>query len=230
VGHSLTAVGQLQSSVSGYAPFIGNRKSSDGNIAVFKKDGTTVGSIGVSSSDNLYIAGQVASHAGLTFGTNQIIPLSQGGSGDNTVDLGNNGNYFKDVLVKGGIRFGTNTSANYLDDYEEGTWTPVDGSGAGLTFTVTSATYTKVGNLVHARCHIVYPSTASASNAQIGGLPFTTASAYQTGSIYTNESTFQQIEISPGSTSTYLYTDANAFVTNATMSTNFAILSLTYYI
>ena len=128
------------------------------------------------------------------------------------------------------IKIGGSGSANTLDDYEEGTWTPVDNSGAGLTFTVTSASYTKVGDLVHARCHIVYPSTASTSNAQIGGLPFTTASAYQTGSIYTNESTFQQIEISPGSTSTYLNTDVSTFVTNATMSGNFAILSLTYYI
>jgi hypothetical protein len=53
-GHSLTAVGQLQSSVSGYAAFIGNRKSSDGDIATFKKDGTTVGSIGVTSSGTAY--------------------------------------------------------------------------------------------------------------------------------------------------------------------------------
>jgi hypothetical protein len=149
---------------------------------------------------------------------------------DNARDLGDSSARWKDLYLSGGVYLGGTGSANQLSDYETGTWTPVDDSGAGLTFTVTSATYTKIGNLVHARCHIVYPSTASTSNARIGGLPFTSANAYQTGSIYTGESTFQQIEISPNSTSTYLFTNAPAFITNATMSGDFAILSLSYYV
>jgi hypothetical protein len=62
--------------------------------------------------------------------------------------------------------------ANTLDDYEEGTWTPTDGSGAGLTFSDVTARYTKVGRLVTVSVQLSYPITASASNAQINGLPF----------------------------------------------------------
>ena len=69
------------------------------------------------------------------------------------------------------------TDANTLDDYEEGTWTPTDGSGAGLSFTINgTSTYTKIGKQVICRAGLTYPVTASGANANIGGLPFATAS------------------------------------------------------
>src|ERR1035437_8312340 len=40
------------------------------------------------------------------------------------------------------------SDANTLDDYrEKKTWIPTVGSGAGLTLTINSATYTKIGNV-----------------------------------------------------------------------------------
>jgi hypothetical protein len=64
--------------------------------------------------------------------------------------------------------------ANTLDDYEEGTWTPIDNSGAGLSFSNTSGNcfYTKVGRTVTVTFRLTYPSTASGSAAVVGGLPF----------------------------------------------------------
>jgi len=70
---------------------------------------------------------------------------------------------------------GTGTSELFAD-YEEGDWTPVDGSGAGLVLTVTSATYTKVGRLVEASFAITFPSTVSLATIRLGGLPFTSKS------------------------------------------------------
>jgi len=67
---------------------------------------------------------------------------------------------------------GTGTS-ELFSDYEEGTWTPIDSSGASLTFTSVEGTYTKVGRLVTCFFSLTFPSTASASSARIGGLPFT---------------------------------------------------------
>jgi hypothetical protein len=65
------------------------------------------------------------------------------------------------------------TDVNTLDDYEEGTWTPTDQSGAGLTLTAYPVgRYTKIGRLVHVQCQISYPTTANGSSALIGGLPF----------------------------------------------------------
>lgn len=65
--------------------------------------------------------------------------------------------------------------ANTLDDYEEGTWTPTDNSGAALSFTVYNATYTKIGRAVEVEAAIYFPSTGSTAAVQIAGLPFTAA-------------------------------------------------------
>src|ERR1035437_3947013 len=51
------------------------------------------------------------------------------------------------------------SDANTLDDYEEGTWTPNDASGAGLTFSTAFGTYTKIGRTVHAFFVVIYPAT-----------------------------------------------------------------------
>lgn len=71
------------------------------------------------------------------------------------------------------------SDANTLDDYEEGTWTPTDASGASLSLSNTSGNcfYTKIGRVVIACFRFTYPSTANGSFATIGGLPFTSASA-----------------------------------------------------
>lgn len=79
-----------------------------------------------------------------------------------------------------GIVFPTSQGAasidpNTLDDYAEGTWTPADGSGATLSFTVDHATYTKIGRLVHGQAKLTYPPTVSGATAAISGLPFTSA-------------------------------------------------------
>ena len=62
--------------------------------------------------------------------------------------------------------------ANTLYDYEEGTWTPTDTSGAGLTFTSIQAFYTKVGRMVTLNASFTFPSTANAADVSIGGIPF----------------------------------------------------------
>jgi hypothetical protein len=93
--------------------------------------------------------------------------------GDQTIISGN--------LVIGtagkGIDFSADPNApgmtsELLDDYEEGAWTPTDGSGAGLSFTVSDNKYTRVGRIVNCSALITYPATASGINAQITGLPF----------------------------------------------------------
>jgi hypothetical protein len=68
---------------------------------------------------------------------------------------------------------------NTLDDYEEGSWTPIDSSGAALTFAAATGTYTKIGRIVIASFHVTYPATADGSNAIIGGLPFTIVNAQE---------------------------------------------------
>jgi hypothetical protein len=74
-------------------------------------------------------------------------------------------------LLSGQLKFPSaqiaSTDVNTLDDYEEGTWTPTDGSGAGLVFTSVSGRYIKVGKQVTWWCNLTYPATASGANAAL---------------------------------------------------------------
>lgn len=53
------------------------------------------------------------------------------------------------------------------------TWTPIDASGAALTFTGVSASYQQWGRRVEVQWALRYPSTADGTSALVGGLPFT---------------------------------------------------------
>jgi hypothetical protein len=134
------------------SPLTVNRLSTDGTIASFEKDGTTVGSIACKSG-SMYI-GSNLTPSFIKFSTNTLQPCtSVGGDSDNTLQLGDSNNRFKDLYLSGGVYLGGTVAANLLDDYEEGTWTPtVAGGTAG--YTVQTGRYTKIGNIVRLRCAI----------------------------------------------------------------------------
>jgi hypothetical protein len=78
-----------------------------------------------------------------------------------------------------GIRLGGTGTANTLDDYEEGTWTPTyvpdSGSFTSVTYASTAGEYTKIGNTVYFTFYIQTNAitVGSASGyVKIGGLPF----------------------------------------------------------
>ena len=65
----------------------------------------------------------------------------------------------------------SNTDANTIDDYEEGTWTP--NLTSGYSFDGTTAHYTKIGNTVHIYCNFYRDGFSTNSNTYIiSGLPF----------------------------------------------------------
>ncbi len=112
------------------------------------------------------------------------------------------------------------TNANTLDDYKEGPWTPIDASGAGLSLTVTTAYYVKVGQQMHAYFDITYPATANGSQAQLGGLPIAAqAGAAAGGFIYysTCAKTFA-FNIQSATTKGYAYTVSGGSITNVDLS------------
>ena len=108
---------------SGFEPLNVNRLSSDGNLAVFYKDGTTVGSVGADSG--FLTVGDASCRLLFLDSTPSIIPRGTTNVGSNgAIDLGDSGSRFKDLYLSGGIYVGGTGSANKLDDYEEGTFTP----------------------------------------------------------------------------------------------------------
>ena len=115
------------------------------------------------------------------------------------------------------------TDANTLDDYEEGTWTPVDASGAALSYTGAAGTYEKIGRQVCQRCTYTYPATVDGSNNFTGGLPFTTANADEARQgflCFTDEATAFQLVPENNNTIFNIRGVAGAAITNATLSTN----------
>ena len=173
------------------------RKTSDGEIVQFRKDTTSVGSIGV-NTDRLFIGD--SSFGGIAFPSGGSGVLPAGGSGalnDNTHDLGNSSTRFKDLYLSGGAYIGGTGSANYLDDFEEGTWTPTFvASGCTFTHSIQKGYYTKIGRLVIYHCYLQLDGSLSTNgNAVIiDGLPYTSLSTH--GNVSTSVAGIRYVNLS----------------------------------
>jgi hypothetical protein len=103
--------------------------------------------------------------------------------------------YVRLAAGTGGIQFnGDTAAANALDDYEDGTWTPIfvpqTGSFNSITYDSTRAgNYTKVGNLVTV-WGIIRTDSVDATGASgllaIGGLPFSVGTGTTGGGFAVN--------------------------------------------
>ena len=161
-----------------------NRPTTEGDFATFYKGASSVGSIGVTGTNDLYIASTTASHTGLRLGEGYYIPTNNAGAtADNAVDIGLASIRYKDLYLSGGVYLGGTGAANKLDDYEEGTWTPVTGpTSTTATYAFRSGYYTKVGNLVTCTFGLKHNGGVwTSGEATISGLPFTvdTTGSYQ---------------------------------------------------
>jgi hypothetical protein len=113
-------------------------------------------------------------------------------------------------------------------------WTPTDQSGAALVFSGVSASYTKIGNMVHAYGRVTYPITVDASAAVIGGLPIGVPNQFYAQNLNpagTSASlTFSILAASLRNTSTFSILDGNNLVnvTNAQLSGSLVIFNLAY--
>ena len=144
------------------------------------------------------------------------------------------GGNVKFVNAGSGIDFsatsGTGTS-ELFDDYEEGTWTPIDSSGAGLTFSSTSGLYTKVGRMVFATGFVTYPSTADTSNVTIGGLPFQSINSTSrgVGSITYKQSTEADTLLPNANATTFrIFNSTGSSTTNANISNEVLYFGIVY--
>jgi len=186
--------------------FIANRKTSDGTIIQLRKDQTTVGSIGSYLGAYAYIGstGGTDTHIGFVNGT--VRPATATGAAlDATLDLGNSSSRFSDLYLSGGVYLGGTGSANKLEDYEEGTWTPTFSNLTGTSGRSYSGIYRKVGSLVYVSVVISSGSATMGStqnSTTITNLPFTVNSTSSiafhtnyietlgTGSIYSSSTMF----------------------------------------
>jgi hypothetical protein len=142
---------------SGYAsftipndyPIIANRLSSDGDIAIFRKDGTTVGSIGATSG-RLYIGdGTVALR--IVGDADEITPWNATGNTnrDAAIALGNSTNRFTDLylsnaVVQDGIKATTTATTQVAIE----TFAHADHDGAKVVITAATSADTYVTELL----------------------------------------------------------------------------------
>ena len=155
-------------------------RTGDGELIGLQKAGSAIGSIGTANTDDLYI---VNDDTGLMFsgGSDMIIPRGTAGAArDNAISFGSASHRFKDLFLSGGAYLGGGTAANYLDDYEQGTWTPTlvgFGGGTTQTYSNQSGKYTKIGQQVVANyvVRLSAKGNISGSYIHIMGLPFALA-------------------------------------------------------
>ncbi len=122
------------------------------------------------------LRGQVYHSGGVCFGTTPADPGADTLAASGTLSVLGGKILFPAVQVP-------SANVNTLDDYEEGTWTPViGGSGgtSGQTYSAQAGTYIKIGSMVWASCDVTLSAKGSITGSlEIHGLPFTAANAAQ---------------------------------------------------
>jgi hypothetical protein len=88
-----------------------NRLTADGTILNFRKDGTSVGSVGVDNNDNFYVGASAAGHGGLYFGSQNMSPMAAGVRADATMDVGAASYKFRNAYLSGFVAAGDGSAA-----------------------------------------------------------------------------------------------------------------------
>ena len=221
-GHTLYSIGIARHVASESPSLQLTRTSSDGDIAVFTKDGTTVGSIGTTSAGNF--AFFTPSEGGIETAAVGILPMNDGVRSDNETDLGFSGARFKDLYLSGGVYLGGTGSANKLDDYEEGTWTPT----AGISLSVNYANYIKIGGLVYINVDLLVSSGSTSGSSFEISLPFSSITTYQAGAFSYQTSGFDDATVNITTTIGFRTSQSGSNMTFAQAQGKRLIFSATY--
>jgi hypothetical protein len=220
---------------------VGDWAAFNGSVWQRVEGGADLNGVNLSVSGTTTLSNLTASTALALNASKEIVSVTNTGTGNNVLAttptlVGDVSLSTGNLVVSNGkgIDFsltpGTGTSELFAD-YEEGTWTPADNSGAGLTITVQSARYTKIGRMVYVTAYIIYPATASATAAALSGLPFTAANLeFSPFSSTSGSGTAISIQGNQNSTNMTIVTPANfnVAVPNATLSGAGIILSGQY--
>ena len=114
-------------------------------------------------------------------------------------------------------------------DYDEGTWTINDESGAGLTLTVSQISYEIIGSQIRASAAITYPTTADTSNAQVTA-PAVPVFVSIGDAALANTAQIVQSQARPSGVIVFFQDDLNGFYTNADLSGKTIRFNISYRI
>ena len=162
---------------------------------------------------------------GIYFGSGFFRPYT---ADNNVISLGSSGARFKDLYLSGGVYLGGTGAANKLDDYEEGTFTPVltrsTGGAISATYTSQAGAYTKIGNLVYFQINIAMTAIASQGSgyAILMGLPFTSNQLSYNQISHVSGNTFGSTDVEKA------FTSSGVIYFGTTGATNFPPLQIAY--
>jgi hypothetical protein len=212
---------------------VGNIGVESGSLSVRRPTGTNgliqtfgqpthgiIGAIGNTSVD-FYITNNSSgsNNAGLRLSNNNKIgPMENASNSDNVTDIGGSTDRFKDLYLGGGLYVGGTGTANKLDDYEEGDWTPSLGGNA--TYYTQRGRYIKIGMLVVALYQIHINVRGTGSNQLVSGLPFTSESDLNLNVRSGYVSYFAGLAQGVASIASYVQNNSTAFYFVSTNSTS----------
>jgi hypothetical protein len=138
-----------------------------------------IGNIGVNDTSGIMTMGTAKAGGTLALRTADSVNALTIDASQNLAVTSGNLSFANGQGIDFSATAGTGTS-ELLDDYEEGTWTPVwspaTGAFSSVTYRFQNAVYTKIGNVVYISCQLssdaITVDTGS-GNISIGGLPFT---------------------------------------------------------
>jgi len=152
--------------------------------------------------------------------------------GDGAVNISHNGSTkiataSTGVNVTGGIGLGGTGTANILDDYEEGTFTP---TVSGFSFSSSRGNYVKIGNVVHFGITLVLPSTSATGHLKITNPPFTVKNPTDFGGAlnFTNNNVDNVTVITTTGNDIQFYKTGASFATFADFSGSTVVASGSY--
>ena len=112
---------------------IGTTLTTGGSITV-----NTSGLLSITGGNNLTLSGTAANHSGLIFATNSVLPAVVSVGSNAVVDLGQNGNQFKDLYLSGNVIHGGSGTGTKGGTFNK-LYTTGNAGVAGIAFTIDRA-------------------------------------------------------------------------------------------
>ena len=175
-GSTISIIGNANNANGAYLNFAKTRSNTAGT-ATAASAGDTVGQINFSAADGTDLANRIG-YIQAKVNDNVASNDTAGRFEFATTAQGSGVPALRARIDVDGIKFGSDTAAaNGLNDYEEGTWTPVFAGSSGVsgqTYSQQLGAYTKVGRFVYLTAYVVLSNVGSVtgSYAYINGLPF----------------------------------------------------------
>jgi hypothetical protein len=186
-----TAVNNTNDANGCYVSIAKTRGTSAGAVTAVQNN-DELGAIRISGSDGtgFVVGAQIIAAVDGTPGTNDlptrlVFSTTADGASSPTERMRITSDaYVRLASGTGGIQFNGDTAAtNALDDYEEGTFTPViigSTTTGTATYSSQNGKYTKVGNRVFWEIYIDWTGGTGTGNLRVSGLPFTISIALAT--------------------------------------------------